>query len=290
MKYIIERPIDSLGTSTVLSYLVDSQKISYVSQGPLRMNVIKMSMHGFKMIPGQITSLMSINTMKLDIVKQRISQKMKNGTTTLLASAEINFLYEADHQLKRARHMLISSPIDYCIGLSLSPEKLTPEILRYCKKQRVPFIELIVEDFKQLASVVWERIAEANFPYQSVIIPKFPDTLEEKKKKTWQTKWNELASRKMIPTFYKSLQEDEPIPLPFLKLLGIYPLKGGLFTGSDVDYCLVSNTGQDDLPQTVVVRGTIVYSQNLAENKQGYGKEISIIQPRRFGESSFSRV
>jgi hypothetical protein len=254
------------------------------------MNVIKMSMHGFRMIPGHITTLMCINKMNVETVKQMITQKVKKGTTTVLASAKIDYFHEAEHQLKRTRHMLIASPVDYCIGLSLSPERLTPEIMRYCKKHKVPFIELIVEDFKQLTEIVWERIAEANFPYQSVIIAKFPDALEEKKKKMWQTKWNELASQKMIPTFFKSLQEDEPIPLPFLKLLGIYPLKGGLFSGSDADYCLVSNNEQDQLPKTVIVRGTIVYSENNAEYKQGFGKEISVIQPRRFGESSFSRV
>jgi hypothetical protein len=290
MKYIIERPLHSLGTNTVLSYLVDSQKISYVSQGPLRMNVIKMCMLGFKMLPGHITSLPNLNTLKLETVKQRISEKVKTGTTTIIASAKIDYLHEADHELKRARHMLISSPIDYCIGLSMSPERLTPEVIRYCKKKKIPFIELNCEDYKQLTSIIWDRISEANFPYQTVIIVKFPKETEEKKRRHWQSKWNELAASKRIPSFSKELLENEPIPLPYLKILGIYPLKGGLFSGSDADYYLISISKEEVLPKTVVVRGTIVYSENAAEDKQGYGKEITVIQPRRFGESPLSRV
>lgn len=290
MRYIIERPLESLGTSTVLSYLVDSQKISYVSQGPLRMNVMKMSMQGFKMIPGHITPLMSLNTMKIDAVKRCLTQKVHQGTTTLLTSARIKYLHEAERELKRTRHLLVSSPIDYCIGLSLSPAKLTPEIMSFCKKKKVPFIELICDDFNQLTQVVWERIREANFPYQAVIFPSFPVKVEEKKRKIWQKKWNELSTKLQIPTLYKQINEDEPLPLPFLKLLGIYPIKGGLFSGSDVDYCLVSTADPVEKTKAVVVRGTVIYSENHLESHQGYGKEITVIQPRRFGESLIPRV
>ncbi|MCM3718923.1 hypothetical protein [Fictibacillus phosphorivorans] len=93
-----------------------------------------------------------------------------------------------------------------------------------------------------------------------------------------------------IPTLYKELKEDELLPLPSLKLLGIYPQKGGLFSGSDADYCLLSTEGMEEKVMSVVVRGTIVHSESQNENKQGYGKEIVITQPRRFGESPVSRV
>ncbi|MFD1357978.1 hypothetical protein ACFQ4X_08675 [Fictibacillus halophilus] len=290
MRYIIERPLESLGTNTVLSYLVDSQKISYVSQGPLRMNVMRMSMHGFKMIPGHITPLMSINKMTLEDVRRQAVEKTQRGTTTLLTSARIDYLHEAEHELKRSRHLLISSSIDYCIGLSLSPEKITPNIVRYCKQKKIPFIELICDDFSQLTRVVWERIREANFPYGTVIFPKFPLDIEDKKKKIWHKKWNDLSANMQIPTLYKELNEDEPLPLPFLKMLGIYPQKGGLFSGSDADYCLISTEGFEEKIRSVIVRGTIVYSDKNTEKKQGYGKEIIITQPRRFGESPISRV
>jgi hypothetical protein len=290
MRYIIERPLESLGTDTVLSYLIDSQKISYVSQGPLKMKVMRMSMNGLKMIPGHITPLMSLNKMTVDCVKKKLTDKIKSGTTTLLTSARIDYLHDAEHELKRTRHLLISSSIDYCIGLSLSPEKITPNIIRFCKKKKIPFIELICNDFSQLTSVIWERIREANFPYSTVIFPTFPADTEEKMRKLWQKKWNDLSGKMQIPTLYKGLNEDEPIPLPFLKLLGIYPCKGGLFSGSDADYCLLSASEFCEKPKAVVVRGTIVYSDNQPEMKQGYGKEITVIQPRRFGESLFSRV
>ncbi|WP_226534985.1 hypothetical protein [Fictibacillus halophilus] len=290
MRYIIERPLESLGTNTVLSYLVDSQKISYVSQGPLRMNVMKMSMHGFKMIPGHITPLMSINKMTVEDVRRQVDEKTQRGTTTILTSARIDFLHEADHELKRTRHQLISSSIDYCIGLSLSPEKITPNIVRYCKQKKIPFIELICDDFSQLTRVVWERIREANFPYGTVIFPKFPFDIEDKKKKIWQKKWNELSANMQIPTLYRELNEDEPLPLPFLKMLGIYPQKGGLFSGSDADYCLLSKEGMEEKVMSVIVRGTVVHSANILDIKKGYGKEIMISQPRRFGESPVSRV
>ncbi|RZT22571.1 hypothetical protein [Fictibacillus sp. BK138] len=290
MRYIIERPLESLGTNTVLSYLVDSQKISYVSQGPLRMNVMKMSMHGFKMIPGHITPLMSINKMTVEDVRRQVDEKTQRGTTTILTSARIDFLHEADHELKRTRHQLISSSIDYCIGLSLSPEKITPNIVRYCKQKKIPFIELICDDFSQLTRVVWERIREANFPYGTVIFPKFPFDIEDKKKKIWQKKWNELSANMQIPTLYRELNEDEPLPLPFLKMLGIYPQKGGLFSGSDADYCLLSKEGMEEKVMSVIVRGTVVHSANILDYKKGYGKEIMIPQPRRFGESPVSHV
>jgi hypothetical protein len=290
MRYIIERPLESLGTNAVLSYLVDSQKISYVSQGPLRMNVMRMSMHGLKMIPGHITPLMSINKMTVDEVRRQLIKKTQLGTTTLLTSARINYLHEADHELKRTRHLLISSSIDYCIGLSLAPEKITPNIIRYCKQKKIPFIELICDDFSQLTRVIWERIREANFPYGAVIFPRFPFDIEDKKKKLWHKKWNDLSAKMQIPTLYKELDDDEPLPLPSLKQLGIYPQKGGLFSGSDADYCLLSTEGIEGKIMSVIVRGTIVYSDKHSELKQGCGKEITVIQPRRFGESPVSRV
>ncbi|MCM3718924.1 hypothetical protein [Fictibacillus phosphorivorans] len=159
MRYIIVRPLESLGTNTVLSYLVDSQKISYVSQGPLRMNVMKMLMHGFKMIPGHITPLLSINKMAVEDVRKQVAEKTQRGTTTLLTSARIDYLHEAERELKRTRHLLISSSIDYCIGLSLSPEKITPNIVRFCRQKKIPFIELVCEDFNQLTQVVWSEIS-----------------------------------------------------------------------------------------------------------------------------------
>jgi len=290
MRYIIERPLESLGTNTVLSYLVDSQKISYVSQGPLKMNVMKMAMHGFKMFPGFITPLMSLNKMTVDEVKCKLIEKVQNGTTTLLTSARIDYLHDAEQELSRTRHLLISSSIDYCIGLSLTPDKITPEIIRFCRKKKIPFIELICDDFSQLTQIVWERIREANFPYATVIFPVFPSHTEENKKKVWQKKWNDLSAKLKIPTLYQELKEKEPIPLPFLKMLGLYPVKGGLFSGSDADYCLLSTEEFHVKPKAVVVRGTIVYSPNLRESYQGFGKEIIVIQPRRFGESLISRV
>ncbi|KZE66238.1 hypothetical protein AWM68_07660 [Fictibacillus phosphorivorans] len=290
MRYIIERPLQSLGTDTVLSYLVDSQKISYVSQGPLRMNVMKMSMHGLKMIPGHINPLMSLNRLPIETVKQRLAEKVKSGTTTLLTSAQINYLHEAETEIKRTRHLLVSSSIDYCIGLSISPEKITPQTMSFCRKNKIPFIELICKDFKQLTNVIWERIRETNFDYGTVIFPSFPTQIEVKLKKTWQRKWNELATKFQIPTLFNELNEDEPMPLPSLKMLGIYPTKGGLFAGSDADYCIFATDGENETLKSVIVRGTIVYSENVPERQQGHGKEIIVIKPRRFGESLLSRV
>jgi hypothetical protein len=254
------------------------------------MNVMKMAMHGFKMIPGYITPLMSLNRMTVDTVRRRLNEKVQNGTTALLTSARINYLHEAEHELNRTRHLLISSSIDYCIGLSLTPEKITPNILQFCRKKKIPFIELICDDYHQLTQIIWERIREANFPYGTVIFPVFPSNIEDKKKKVWQKKWNDLSAKLQIPTLYKELKEDEPLPLPFLKMLGIYPVKGGLFSGSDADYCLLSIDENNEKPKAVVVRGKIVYSENRSESYQGYGKEIIVIHPRRFGESLISRV
>lgn len=290
MRYIIERPLQSLGTDTVLSYLVDSQKISYVSQGPLRMNVMKMSMQGLKMIPGHISPLMSLNRLPIETVKQRLAERVRSGTTTLLTSAEINYLHEAETELKRTRHLLVSSSIDYCIGLSMSPEKISPQIMSFCRKKKIPFIQLICKDFKQLTHVIWERIRESTFDYGTVIFPSFPPHIETKLKKTWQRKWNELATKFQIPTLFNELIEGEPLPLPSLKVLGIYPVKGGLFTGSDADYCILGTDGVNETLKNVIVRGTIVYSENVPERQQGYGKEIIVIKPRRFGESLVSRV
>ncbi|MBD7964715.1 hypothetical protein [Fictibacillus norfolkensis] len=290
MRYIIERPLQSLGTDTVLSYLVDSQKISYVSQGPLRMNVMKMSMHGLKMIPGHISPLMSLNRLPIEKVRQTISERVRIGTTTLLASAEVNYLHEAETELKRTRHLLISSSIDYCIGLSMSPEKITPQMMSFCRKQKIPFIQLICKDFAQLTHVIWERISEANFSYGTVIFPTFPANIDQKLKNTWQKKWNELSVKHQIPTLFHDLCETEAISLPSLKMLGLYPVKGGLFTGSDADYCIYRTDVIDDTLQAVIVRGKIVFTDNHPETHQGFGKEIIVVKTRRFGESLVSRV
>ncbi|MBN3555907.1 hypothetical protein JYA63_16635 [Fictibacillus nanhaiensis] len=290
MRYIIERPLQSLGTDTVLSYLVDSQKISYVSQGPLRMNVMKMCMQGVKMIPGHISPLMSLNRLPIEKVRQNLSERVRNGTTTLLTSAEINYLHEAETELKRTRHLLISSSIDYCIGLSMSPEKITPQMMSFCRKQKIPFIQLICKDFAQLKHVIWERISEANFSYGTIIFPTFPSSVDQKLKNTWHKKWNELSIKRQIPTLFHDFCEFAPISLPSLKMLGLYPVKGGLFPGSDADYCIYRTDGLRDVLQAVIVRGRIVFTHHDREKHQGYGKEIIVVKPRRFGESLVSRV
>jgi hypothetical protein len=254
------------------------------------MNVMKMAMNGLKMVPGSVTPLMSLNKMSVETTKQKLNEKVQNGTTTLLTSARINYLHDAELELSRTRHLLISSSIDYCIGLSLSPKKITPDVIRFCRKKKIPFIELICDDFTQLTQIVWERIRENNFPYGTVIFPVFPSHIDHKQKKVWQKKWNDLSASLQIPTLYKELKENEPLPLPFLKMLGIYPLKGGLFSGSDADYCLLSADECNEKPKAVVVRGTIIYSENRPEPNQGYGKEIIVNLPRRFGESLLSRV
>jgi hypothetical protein len=290
MRYIIERSLALTDSETILSYLIDSQHISYVSQSPLRMNVMKVSMKGFKMIPGLVSPLMSLNTMPVEIVKQRLADKLRMGTTTLLTSARISYLHEAEKEISRTRHLLISSPIDYSIGLSIPPHKLTPDIIRFCKRKRVPFIELVCDDFISLKAVVWERIREANFPFQAVIFPTFKALSDEKKIKVWRRKWNDISAALQIPTLSKGIDETDSLPLPYLKLLGLYPKKGGLFTGSDVDYCLIKDTDIDQKPSTVVVRGTIIFSEKQLDYCQGFGKEITIVQPGRFGVSAPSRV
>ena len=61
---------------------------------------------------------------------------------------------------------LISSPIDFIIGVRIPVRLITPSFIRKCKREKVPAIFVELEDLDELEDIPWGWVRDALFPLQ----------------------------------------------------------------------------------------------------------------------------
>ncbi|MFC7370522.1 hypothetical protein ACFQPF_02400 [Fictibacillus iocasae] len=284
MKYVFEQAVDT----QIAYYLTQEGKIIEKSSKPIRMSVPKLSLAGFSVEAGKVITCLYPDESDFYSVGAKAARLLSDkGMTTMLTSARATYHHEIKQSLKRMKHTLNNAAVDYLIGVTVAANRLTPEFVKECNRERVPFILFKVSRHDELLCLPWEWLREANYLFRLTFVPDFSDAASEKARKSLAKHWKALAVEKNIP-YWTELYDESSVPDIFLKKIGLYPVKGTLMSGSDTDYTL-SFLNYDEI-EAAVIRGRIVYLRSTGWMNKGIGKETKIRLPGRFGLGRPARV
>ena len=108
--------------------------------------------------------------------------------------------------------------------------------------------------------------------------------MNSKKEIIYQQKWKDFIRNYKIPNYVPFPDEHERFGKDLCKLIGLFPTKGELLVGSDVDYNLYDHKDpiESSLPKVVVLRGRVIKADDRISYIPGYGREIKIKMPGQF--------
>lgn len=259
-----------------------------------RVNLMTLNLNSFNMEPGSIVysddffSLTSLTEKK----KYYISL-LKKGVTTIAVSYKVSSVNNLLYGLKKARHELINCPIDFIIGIKVDIKYLTPVLIRKSNRLKIPFIivEMNSETFNH--DIAWEWIRNENFPRPICFIPEWKDHDDQKNRDRFKQvkKWDTFTQQLNL---HSTTRLDDFLSVKQLKAIGVYPKKGILNHGSDLDYKLIyrnemleveetTNTIYDsNHPNIVVLRGQLMKVNDTIYYRPGFGREVQPTLPGQF--------
>jgi hypothetical protein len=216
--------------------------------------------------------------------KQYVQQSLiKNGCTTLLAVCDVPSERELASALRKLRQHLLNSPIDYFIGVKVPARMLTPSFVLACRRWKIRVIFVEIEESDVLHSVPWYWIADIMKTAPLTFVPCW---LNEKRMKRQEAAWRNLLAMHHIPFIPFPLRERTPLGLNVLKQIGIYPQKGDLRIGGEVDYNLYRKEAMSRLvaetlivdydnhvPVITVHKGRLLKVENQLYFYPGFGTE-----------------
>ncbi|GAE25067.1 hypothetical protein JCM9140_1037 [Halalkalibacter wakoensis JCM 9140] len=284
----------------IRSYLINEGQIQYVTTAFEKWNKQRVNMSGTIMTNGRIMFDEHLLTSQdFQAFQDRQSHLIEKGCTAVAVSQKVQYEREIDSDFKRAKHAMANSTLDYLVGLTLPISLLRPAVLRKCQNLRIPFVRIEIESFQQIRSVPWTHISQTLLTYPTVLIPVISSSvlrLEAALLKEWENHCMDFQIHTHNP-----LTAMEKWEKPLLQKVGLYPLKGMMLAGSDVDYLLFYEDAGDHLydldqkvahkqrisydkkdPAIVVIKGEIVKANESISLKPGYGRLIEVKKPARF--------
>ncbi|MCM3440788.1 hypothetical protein AB3Z07_16550 [Metabacillus halosaccharovorans] len=241
MCYIIDKvgilKSDRIEQTTLL---VNQNKIEFMRQSMDNIKFMRMDLSSYLITPGYVMLDFSLHSLlPFQDFKQQIIRYLKKGCTSLLTVVDIKYEKELVSNVKKRRHLMINSPIDYYMAIKLSLKSLNQSVLRKCKQQQVSivFVEINKDDRLDLTS--WGWIRDAMFSNPITLIPFTSDeTLSPFKKNRLLQEWNRIVREHRISSVYEFLEEGTPLSKEILMKLGIYPVKGDIRVGNKLNYNL----------------------------------------------------
>lgn len=294
MAYIIEN-VNILRSNHVeqTSFLIKQERISSVQTTFSKLTHMRMDAKAFVMTPTFVILKHSTPIENdFEALKNYFIQNfIQKGSTTLLTSFDIQYEHECPVKLKQKKSRLTSSPIDYVIGVRAPISILTPSLVRWCKREKIPAIFVMIEMKQELSNIPWGWIREALFPYNCPIIPIFTSKIEREKQLTIQ-EWEKMIIREKIPSLPYEVPEGEPVSKQALAKMGIYPLKSNLQQGGEVSYnFFLANEGSRQVEElelfhyhshrlvVTVHRGKVIRAGAKVNFHSGYGEHVKINKP-----------
>ncbi|WP_449536738.1 hypothetical protein [Ferdinandcohnia sp. Marseille-Q9671] len=305
MPYILEKASILKENKVVsCSILVKNKRVDYMSDNLRRLSYMKTNLSQYLLTPGHVmvnysfSSEHSFQTFK----KKMTEDYLRRGCTTLLVISDSKNENDLAHSLKSTRHNLLNSPIDYYVGIRIPLGSLTPSLLVACRRKKVPVIIVSIENIDDLHTIPWGWIRESYHAYQIPIIPEW--NIKEKSIFTNNRKeeiWKAITEDNRIPTIPVCPSEDHPLSIDMLKKIGIYPDKGDIRVGGELDYNLYEH---DSIGYTVDEKPTLDYHKliptitmhkgnftkigNRVYFHSGFGNECIVKKPGFF-VSSFDK-
>ncbi len=297
MAYIIENAnILKDKELTTNSLLVHEDKVSANLTRSNHYRLMKMNLESFIMTPSFVLLHSNISPQgSFQELKQTLrDQFLLKGCTTILTYASISYEQELNAKVKEMKMALMSSPVDYMIGIKIPLALVTPSLIRKCKKIKIPAIFVEIDEQDALSFVPWGWIREALFPYNCPLIP-IISSQKKKEARTLLSNWKNRMVKEKIPSIYEEIEENKPISKAVLNKIGLYPQKFSLMNGTELSYNLyvkareIKNVDEVDLfhyhgdrLMITVHKGKIVRSLNEVLFKPGFGEHVIVRTPAFF--------
>jgi hypothetical protein len=305
MSYIIDRAnlLKSNGLEKT-SLLINRNKIEFMRSTMDNIRFMKMDMSSYLLTPGYVMLDFSLHLLlHFQEFKQSIIEKyLKRGCTTLLAVVNIDYEQQLSAKIKQKRHLMINSPIDYYISVKMPFKALSPSILRKCKQENISVVFVEIDNTDTLTSKSWGWIRDAMFSNPITLIPFLRDesTTNNKKQKLLQ-EWGKIMKEHRLSYIPTTLTEGVPLSKDVLMRLGIYPEKGDIRVGGQVNYNLYKlneiryhTDGKpiinydEHLPNITVHQGRLINVNGEISFHPGIGEECFITISSRFIPQSAS--
>ncbi|WP_335869710.1 hypothetical protein [Bacillus sp. 2205SS5-2] len=222
------------------------------------------------------------------------TQFLQKGCTTVLVFLPIKYEYQLESTLKEARKGLQEIGIDYTLGITCPFEIVTLDFVRKCKRYKIPIIRVQFTSNEQVNEIKWSWIKQALDRYPIVFAPHFNtknDTISQERK---ELVWQKTLQKDKIPFIPAPMKAYRPLPIRYLKKIGIYPKRGNFLVGGEISYNLYypsENTKVEEEPRihydndrlllTVLREKTVkLFDQTFSD--ETIGQEIIIKTPAFF--------
>ncbi|WP_246942172.1 hypothetical protein [Bacillus pinisoli] len=279
------------------SFSIKNNKIEYIRPHMDNVNLLKMDASPYLLTPGHVMLDFQIEHVSSALaLKEHVKKLISKGCTTIVVTVTAQYESELQVAVKRIAHLMINSPIDYCIAVKIPSRALTPSFIRQCKRLKIPvlFVELQEVDMYQIA---WAWIRDALYPYFLSIVPIWQDEPSKGKVRRLTENWKTLLHEESIPTIPSCPAPGVPLELNVIRKIGISPLKGELRIGGDLDYNLYAEKSREfanqaevnyDMSNPII---TVQKGRTIKVNEQyfinpGFGQRITVKVPG-FYDSSF---
>lgn len=297
MPYVIDRAnVQKENDIVQCSFTIKNNKIEYIYPHMENVRLIRMDFSPYLLTPGHVMLDFGLEKLPsfsdyMEYMKRLISK----GCTTILVSVSVRYEAELKAKVKKIQHLMINSPIDYCIAVRVPMRALTPSFIRQCKRLRIPAVFLDMKE-DEMYEVAWAWIRDAIYPYFLSIIPIWNDTYSKGKVKRLTEVWKVIMQEEHIPTVPYCPPTHEPLSLNIIRKLGISPLKGEIRIGGDIDYNLYPQKGVEfanfseiqydmDKPIITVHKGRNIKVGDEYLINPGYGERLTIKVPGFFTSS-----
>ena len=297
MAYIIEDvPCIEYDRKRNITMLVKDNQIRSIDSNFTRFTYPRMNISPFLMSPVHIMADLDLpDFLEFAHLKSYFTTEFINrGCTTVVTSFAINYISQFADNLKRKRTSLLSSPIDYVLVLKCKAKLITPELVRLLKRNKTPAVFIEYSTVEELKRIPWGWIKEALYGYPLVFCPLISTETDKKERLKLLNMWQETLKNAGIPHAEREVPLKKPLPLQFLKKIGIYPLKGNFRVGGEISYNLYTNPASEivDDCQTflydnhmlilTVNKGKVLMSNGRCFFQPGVGEELIIKTPGYF--------
>jgi hypothetical protein len=278
------------------SIMVSEDRITTIQTSLSQNRLMKMNIEPFIMTPTFVllnSTLPKIRSFK-DMKNSITEHFLLKGCTILFTYANVSFEAELAEKINEVKTSLISSPLDFLIGVRIPTRLLTPNFMRNCKKYKVPAIFVELTNQGELEEIPWGWIREALFPFNCPLIPIISPSIK-KEHKTVLSKWKGIMLKEKIPALFEEVAENQPLSVPLLNKVGLYPHKASLMSGTELSYNLylkgkeinkVDEVGlfhyHGDRLVVTVHKGKVIRSAGNVLFKPGNGEHVKVRTPSYF--------
>ncbi|WP_339146492.1 MULTISPECIES: hypothetical protein [unclassified Sutcliffiella] len=297
MEYIMEAANMVKNNNSLLksNILVKNNKVHYMKEGPFtNSRSMRMDVSPYVLTPGHVMIVDDLEQMPFQDFKQCITENyLKKGCTTLLSLVTIQREQDLLPALRKARTTLLNSPIDYYFSVRIPLEKLTSSFVRQCRRNKIPAVFLQLEDNSELSSIPWGWVKDSLYQFPITFLPCWQNLSSSKKAKK-KKEWKIIMKEERLSHSIHCPEAGKPLDLDLLMKIGIYPTKGELRVGGELDYNLymspeghiietIENLDYDShIPEVTVHKGTIIRVGEDVLFRPGFGNECTVTMPGHF--------